>query len=186
MKSIQSWVFGLAVIFLAGCSTISSVNTDYNPETNFSTLRTYNWMPSPANVGSNPYLQNSLFKDRVKSAVDTTLMGEGYQLNTTNPDFLVAYYAGLKDKTEFVDMGDEMGYDYGPWGWGPTWDPDIETYQYTESTLIIDFVDPNTKKLIWRGFATDALSDPEMSASEITAVVTKILAKFPPDQTSQS
>jgi hypothetical protein len=171
----------LGILLAAGCASIS-VQTDYNRQTNFANYTSFNWMPHPADVGKNPFLQNTLFKERVENAIQMALEAQGYPLNTSGTaSFLVAYHAGLQDKSELVDMGPAWGYDMGPWGWDAGfWQPDYETINYTESTLIIDFIDAKTNKLIWRGWATDAVSSPEESANEINEVVQKIIAKYPP------
>jgi hypothetical protein len=55
--------------------------------------------------------------------------------------------------------------------------------QYTEETLILDFIDFETKNIIWRGTALEALPgtrDPEKADKEIQKTVDQLLAKFPP------
>jgi hypothetical protein len=55
--------------------------------------------------------------------------------------------------------------------------------EYEEGTLVLDFVDADTKGLVWRGVATDALdahATPEDRGKQIQEAVTKILAKYPP------
>ncbi len=34
------------LVFAAGCSTVS-VNYDYDPKVNFTSLKTFNWLPNP-------------------------------------------------------------------------------------------------------------------------------------------
>ena len=55
------------------------------------------------------------------------------------------------------------------------------TYQYREGTLIIDLMDTKTNTLIWRGWATDVITnsvrkDPEAA---IQNAVAKIFQEFP-------
>jgi Domain of unknown function (DUF4136) len=50
-----------------------------------------------------------------------------------------------------------------------------------KGTLIVDLMDPNQKQLIFRGIATDTLSDkPEQNAKKIDSAVRKIFEKYPP------
>ncbi len=72
------------------------------------------------------------------------------------------------------------GYDYGGYygrgyGGGGSY---LRTYK--EGTLILDFVDPETMQLIWRGWATFAFDDPDKAARYVNKAVKKILKKFPP------
>jgi hypothetical protein len=58
-----------------------------------------------------------------------------------------------------------------------TWAMNADVQQYTEGTLIIDFVDAKTKKLAFRGLAQAAVGS--QRANAIQEAVTKIVAQFP-------
>ena len=48
-------------------------------------------------------------------------------------------------------------------------------------TLVVDMFDTPTKKLIWRGTATDALSDkPEKNEKKLEKAVEEMFKHFPP------
>ena len=89
---------------------------------------------------------------------------------------------GTKEK---VDVR-TWGYGYGPYGryWGGTWGHGgVSVYQYEEGTLIIDFVDSNSKNLLWRGAAKSVIDDantPDKRDSIINEAVYQILKNFPP------
>ncbi len=51
--------------------------------------------------------------------------------------------------------------------------------QYTEGTLILDFVDAKTQKLVFRGTGNATVSDPQTNAASIKEVVEKIIKEFP-------
>jgi hypothetical protein len=55
--------------------------------------------------------------------------------------------------------------------------------QYEEGTLVIDFVDAASRKLVWRGTGSGALESeptPEETTRGIDRAVAKILEQFPP------
>ena len=55
--------------------------------------------------------------------------------------------------------------------------------QYEEGTLLLDFVSPRDRQLIWRGSAQSRLRDiktPEKREARVREVVGKILERFPP------
>jgi hypothetical protein len=59
----------------------------------------------------------------------------------------------------------------------------VSAFQYEEGSLILDFVDPQTKQLIWRGSAkaeVDDVKTPEKREALIDEAVQKILKNFPP------
>jgi len=160
----------LGVLF-ASCSGLS-VKSDYDPGVDFAGLKTYDWMPVPEQIGI-----SDLDLARLKKAVDTQLQAKGHSVSSEKPDFLVAVHFGVEDKVRVSNTG--YGYHYG----GFYGSSGVRTYQYEEGTLILDFVNPESKNLMWRGSATGELKNlktPEKREQEINKVVEKILKKFPP------
>jgi hypothetical protein len=169
------------LLLLIGCSGIS-VTHDYDQKEDFTKFKTFNWMPQPKALVADAQaaqLNNSLFDKRLKSAVNEGLQAKGMQLAAQNPDFLIVYHTGVQDKVNITDWG----YGYGPY-WGP-WGGPVDVQQYTEGTLIIDFVDAEDNQLIWRGTATKALvsrPSPEKAEQVIKQIVEKLLVNYPPVQ----
>jgi len=165
---------------LAGCSSISVVS-DYDPEVDFSTLKTYKWVEVKASEDA--LSKAPLVKRRVIDAVNENLASKGYQLITSGePDFMVVTYAGVKDKVNVTDWG----YSYGPY-WGPygSYGRNIDVSYYKEATVFIDIVlnDGNNDRLIWRGAGTGVVEQqrsPEESTETVNHAVEKILRDFPP------
>jgi hypothetical protein len=172
-----SVIFFVNTSLLIGCSAIYDITYDYDRTADFTSLRSYNWLPTPemSNI-------NSLDKKRIKLAVNSELKKKGLEIEFNNPDFLIAYHLGTKDK---VDVR-PWGYGYGPYGgygggfWGHG---GVSVYQYEEGALIIDFVDSNSKNLLWRGAAKSVIDDaktPEKRDRIMNEAVYKILKNFPP------
>lgn len=159
-------------IFAASCSGIR-VQSDFDPNTNFAGLKTYDWMPVPEDLGI-----NDLDLARLKKAVDSQMAGKGYPLSSEDPDFRIAVHFSSENKVSVSNTGYGYYYDgfYGSTG--------VRTYEYEEGTLVLDFVDKDSKTLFWRGAATGELQDlktPERREKEINEVVEKILKRFPPE-----
>jgi hypothetical protein len=66
---------------------------------------------------------------------------------------------------------------YGMWAGAPTTNNTISSY--TEGTLILDFVDTSTRKLVFRGIGTGTVGSSESNAEKIREAVQKIVAKLP-------
>ena len=45
---------------------------------------------------------------------------------------------------------------------------------------MIDFVDPDTNKLMWRGTARDTVNNPKKSPKKVENAIKKLISKFPP------
>jgi hypothetical protein len=177
MKTNQM-VWLLAVIgLMVGCATVYDVKYDYDKQTDFAALKTYDWMDVPAEA-----TMNTLIIERIKKAVDVELMSKGLERSSENPDFLIAEHTGSREKIQVNDWG----YGYSSHGryWGGYWGPrNVTTYEYEEGWLILDFVDAASKNLIWRGTAKAEIQNvdtPEKSAALIKKAVNKILGKYPP------
>lgn len=181
MNRIRSFVayasaLALAAI-LAGCSSIS-YNYDYDPGINFTTLKTYAWIQTPDTSNARRFL-GPLIERRIVRAIDENLAAKGYEKATTGrPDFLVNFYGGTQEKVDVTTYYSGWGY-YG-WYGGTS----VDVRQWTEGTLVIDFIDAKEKDLAWRGYAQGAVDrsqrDPEEVDRRISEVVRNILKKFPP------
>jgi hypothetical protein len=173
----------LGIALLAGCSSGYDIKYDYDMQQNFSQFHTYNWIEKTvtnANGSATQAMQtNSLLDKRIKSAVDAQMTAKGFTLTTDNPDVLLNYYVGLKDKIDVTDWG----YTYAGSYWGGGLGRNVDVYQYTEGTLIVDMVDAANHALAWRGSATGVVepgSPPEKVQARINDVTARIFKNYPP------
>jgi len=179
MKKMAVAALGVAVLLASGCSSVNT-SFDYDNHADFSKLQTFAWMPRDVTTDGSVQaaeMNNSLFDKRLKDAVNANLEAKGYSINTADPDFVISYHTGVQDKVSITNWG----YTYGPY-WGP-YGQSLDVSQYTEGTLILDFVDNVSKNIIWRGTAQKALSgnpDPQRVEQNIRKTVDQLLAKFPP------
>ncbi len=194
IKRLLSWdakgVFTAGILFAllvvcGACSTLS-VTTDYNPNYNFSTLRTYAWLVSKEAPSNDARINNALMVDRVRAAVERTLTAKGYVLtDADSADFMVSWLGAIDKKIQVETMDNFYSpYGYGPLGMDPFWGDRIQTVvrEYEEGTLIVDILDPKQHKLIWRGVGKERLdtkSSPEAVTKGINKAVTAILKDFP-------
>jgi hypothetical protein len=177
MKAFHVFLVLFLICFIMSCASIYGVEHDYDKKVDFANLKTYDWMsiPEKANI-------DSLSLQRVKSAVNDELKDKGLMMTSDNPDFLIAEHLGKKDKIQVTDWG----YDYGPYRgyWGRYPAPGgISVSEYEEGSLILDFVDAKSKKMIWRGVAkavVDRANTPEKREKLINEAVQEILKNFPP------
>ena len=135
-------VIVVPIILSTGCSSIT-VQQDYDPEYDFSKLKTFGFIPLSSEAGI-----DQLSADRLSNAIKTELNANGYTLSE-QPDFGIALLFSSKTKTNVQSYGYGYGYGYyGRPGYGGTGGVDVT--QYEEGTLVIDFVDMKENKLVWR------------------------------------
>jgi len=172
-------VLALALLPL-GCSSFR-VDHDYDPRVDFTRLHTYAWLPHSVEQ-SDPSIDTDLLRVRVQRAVDTALETKGFTPAPagTAPDFLADYHVYTKEKVDLVTFPSTWGYGPG-WYWGMG--TEVQSREYTQGTLVIDFVDGAKKQLLWRGAASAEITrsrSPEERAARVDEAVQEILAPFPP------
>ncbi len=165
---------------IAGCSSLS-VNYDYDQNVEWGKFKTYGWMSAPQRPSDpNSPLQNTpLLEQRVHNSVDHEMQQRGITM-ADDPDILVVYHIGTQDKIQVTDWGYRYSDYY--WGYGGR---QIDVYQFTEGSLVIDLVDAETQNLVWRGTGTGVVDQSQKSPEEMqdraNNVIQKIMESFPPN-----
>jgi hypothetical protein len=176
---------------LFGCSTIE-IYSDYDPWANFSGLKTFSWIPGPQKETGDPRIDNPLLDAHIRNAVEDQLALNGFEKKgTEKPDFWIGYHAAIDRKLGAQTINHFYAYPPG-WAWEHYRTPyvppgmaitETEIFYYDEGTLILDVVDPETRKLIWRGSAQAEVkyaTNPEKRNERIKEAVRRILERFPP------
>lgn len=175
---LSQYLLVVLTVFLAACSTVT-VTTDYDHSASFEHYRTYTLAPSSGKIALSPSSEAAL-----RDSLRVNLAARNITEVSNDADLHVVRHISTKEKVvvyqsrDFNDGGVPYGYGrYGLWSRDPLTLPDVS--QYTEGTLILDFVDAKTQKLVFRGIGTGTVSDPETNAERIRDAVEKIVEKFP-------
>ncbi len=145
------------------------VKTDFDHHINFSGYKTY----SLAKVDT----PDPLWNDRVKEAVDRQLKAKGWSELPSGGDVSIVAVGTTREKPALRTFYN--GFD--GWIWGGFADATTYVENYTVGTLVIDLFDTSSKKLIWRGSASDVLSGkPEKDEKKVDKAVDKMFEHFPP------
>ena len=164
---------------LAGCSSLT-VNYDYDQNVEWGKYRSYAWMEKSSSTTdpTSPIADSKLWDQRIASSVEYE-MGERGIIERDDPDLLVVYHFGSKEKIQVTDWGYRYSDYY--WGYGGR---QIDVYQFTEGSLVLDLIDAETKQLVWRGTGTGVIENkqrtPEEWQKRIDNVIHKIMESFPP------
>ncbi len=160
-----------------GCTPMT-VRHDYDPDVDFSVYKTFDWMSGLDNdKEAKSMLSGPFLEKRIRKAVLENMAAKGFQKTTQDPDFLIAHHVSFKRKSDVDAYGPGYGY-HGYWGHHAA-----EIRRYTEGTLILDFVDPATQQLVWRGWSISAVtpdSSPHEEQVNINKATAVILKRFPP------
>jgi len=152
------------------------VTTDFDKKADFSRCKTFMWIKQPK-------LANPLMAQRVMDDVNSQLTAKGWQLVTENADVAVMANGATKDQQTLGAF--YTGFPCWRWSWAGDTMATTQVEHHTVGTLLIDLFDTKTKQAVFRGVATDTLSDkPEKNEDKLNKSVEKMFKKFPPQSAS--
>ena len=165
----------LGLVLMAAPAFAQKVNVDWDRDYKGS-WETYAWV-APKDV-----IESPLAQQRIVNAINYWLTMRGHRevKANENPNVVVTYHTSSKD--EVVVTADSWGYGYGPgfrWGGGMGGTTTARSQTYTKGTLVVDVWEPNEKKLLFRGTATDTVdTNPEKMEKKINKCVEKMVKEF--------
>jgi Domain of unknown function (DUF4136) len=175
MKLHKQGFLGLGVILLVAVTALANkITTDYDHKADFTKYKTFSWLKQPQT-------NDPLMKGRIVEFVNAELQRRGLQLVPAAGDLGLSAHAATKQEQTL----DVFYNGYPDWGWrwrgGFGGGPEVATVEtYTVGTLVVDLFDSGTKQVVWRGVATDTVSDkPEKNTKETQKVVEEMFKKYP-------
>jgi hypothetical protein len=164
----------VAVALAAGCI---STRATLAPNAKVEQYRTFAFTPQ-----ANTAIDRTPTGAVVRDSITRELAEHGIRpASGAPPDFYVSYQLVLREQLTASNWGGWGG--WGGWGWGGVgwggWGgPDI--YEYTEGTLVVDFIDPRTNSSFWRGTATSVVNTPDNpNPKTMRKGVAKMIDKYP-------
>jgi hypothetical protein len=157
--------------FLTAATFAEEVKTDYDRTVNFDQYKTYSWQKVDT--------KDPLWVDRIKSAVDAALTAKGWTQAPSGGAISLIAMETTQNRQTLNTFYDGFG---GGWRWGGFGDATTTVDNYKVGTLVVDMFDTQTKKLVWRGSASDTLSDKaDKNIKNLDKGVQKMFNKFPPE-----
>jgi len=162
-----------ALLLTASAAFAIKVKTDYDHGASFGNYKTYSWTSIKT--------ANSIWDDRVKDAVNKALTAKGLTEVPSGGDLAVAAVESTRNQETLQTFYDGMG---GGWRWrgfGAFGQSTTTVENYKVGTLVVDLFDGSSKKLVWRGSASDTLSNkPDKNTKTLDKGVQKMFQHFPP------
>lgn len=185
-------LFLLALTLFYSCAS-SRVKTQYDAKTDLKTYKSYRFIDT-SNQNVKP--PASLVDDAVHDRIGQELKKRGLKPGYTKPNLLIAYHTYTESTRDTINSHYPMMYGGETWRfypWSATPYPydywtgyRPETVTYTEGTLIIDVIDGKSKRLVWRGSISNAISlDPASLHDEAMKAVELVFKKFPLKEPSE-
>ncbi|HWY71926.1 MAG TPA: DUF4136 domain-containing protein [Terriglobales bacterium] len=171
MNTRKAILTSLLVFVLTAASLAQQVKTDYDRDANFSKYKTFSFEKIQT--------KDPLLVDRIKSAVSTALTAKGLSQVESGGDISVVAVEMTNTQQRLDTFYNGFG---GGWRWGGRFgDATTTTETYQVGTLIVDMFDSSTKELLWRGSASDTLSNKsDKNIKNLDKGVQKMFKNYPP------
>jgi hypothetical protein len=166
---------------LNACATPLEATADYDDSFDFSGVSTIGIQPYDRSTVSSVRISD-MQVDRINVTLSDELERKGLRMveNPAEADLVMTWHLVTQEKTD-VRTYNSASY-YNCWRCGPNVS-DVSVRQYTEGTFIVDMIDPNRNRSVWRSVIKSKLKsepDLEKSAQNRREAASAIFAEFPP------
>jgi len=173
----------LLIIIAAGCATLQ---TESEKVADISALQTFAWFDESGKHGDDVRIRDERVRKTVYDTIEQVLVEKGYRkADAAQADFVVTWFGVIEQKIKQEDLN----HLYSPYGYGTllrdpalNYDSPREIAEYEEGTLIIDLLDPDEHRLLWRGSGVGRVvkdRPPETALKNLARSVTQILGPVP-------
>ncbi len=133
-----------ALLLIVSCASTTNLEKDEAmPSVDISRFGTYDWIEEArydSEEAKRLVERFPLVDEIVTNTVDSLLQAKGYIKSSSNPGFRVTYLLAVEDRLV--------------WGRDRRWQR-----EFREGSLVVDFIDPATDKIIWSGAEEDLVEE---------------------------
>jgi Domain of unknown function (DUF4136) len=171
----QTLAVAAALTLIGSVAFAQDVKVDFDKDANFATIKTF-----ALKIGTS--WGNPLSEKRVTAEIEQALTEKGWKkADEATADAIVVLHGATevkKDLNTFYSGG------YGGYGWrgmGGMGSASTTVTEYTVGTLVVDIFDAKSKELLFRGTASDEVSDKaEKNQKKLAKASDKMFKDFPP------
>ena len=167
-----------AALSLVGAGAFAQdVKVDYDKAADFTKYKTF-----AIKLGTS--WNNPLSEKRVLAEIQQGLTEKGWTATDEAKADAIVVLHGATEKQKSLNTFYSGG--YGGYGWRGGWGGGMSSStttvdEYTVGTLVVDIFDAKTKALVYRGTASDEISNkPEKNAKKLAKASDKLFKDFPP------
>ena len=171
----QTLAVAAALTLIGSVAFAQDVKVDFDKDANFTAIKTF-----ALKIGTS--WDNPLSEKRVTAEIEKALTEKGWTTaSEATADAIVVLHGATdvkKDLNTFYSGG------YGGYGWrgmGGMGSSSTTVTEYTVGTLVVDIFDAKSKELLFRGTASDEISDKmEKNQKKLAKASDKMFKDFPP------
>lgn len=180
------FTYTIVLIILSGCSLLE-VTHDVEPYHDFSQYRDYAWLPSEHSIQGQFGIDNQTLNAFIHEIVDREMRQKSFdKRSATEAQFLVNYFAvaSTKRDNDYQALDFSQAYRHTNVTHSSSLDARKRyTFAYEHGTIIIDIIDNQSQKIVWRGIVESPIGlykTQEKQVRRLNKAVKKILKPFPP------
>jgi Domain of unknown function (DUF4136) len=177
---MRRFAMAAALCLVSATAFTQDVSTDYDKSADFSAIKTFS-----VKIGTS--WGNPLSEKRVTDEIEGALTEKGWtKTDAEKADAIVVLHGATEKQKELNTFYSGGGGMYGGYGWRGMGGMGMGTStttatEYTVGTLVVDIFNAKSKQLLFRGTATDEISDkPEKNQKKLAKVSDKMFKNFPP------
>jgi hypothetical protein len=164
------WLRVLTVALLLASPVLADEkNIDFDAETDFAKFKTFSIRNGQITT-QKPELRGPLVQSRIEAALRAQLKAKGLTETQNGGDLIVNYRLGAGDRREVqrVPAGRRGRLTR------------LDTYTYTEGTLLVDLTAAEPRGLVWRGVYRDDESNAGKLSDKLPDDIKKLFEDYPP------
>lgn len=169
----------LLCLLTAGAQA-QKIKVEYNKDLDFSKFKTYAW-------GQHDAVSRPTLALAIAGAIEEELTKRGLHKVASNPDLFIQMYGAIDSDMNvsysdplYIGMGGipPFGTAFAMWGYMPGGTTAVTVHK---GQLVVDVViEASQKKLVWRGMATEKLSDNKQKlVKQVNTAVEKMFQQYP-------
>ncbi len=192
-RTLQTALLLATVLILGACASgppkpVVDFKTDYD----FSGVKKVGFYRDSGDVvGDNPLKLSDMQRGRIDEALVFAMKNKGFEFvkDSGEADLLMSWHLVTQHKTDVQTWNSPSYGFYGPynrysryncWSCMPM-QTDVTVRNYTDGTFIVDLIDPEMGKSVWRGTTHSRLKkEPSSNQADYNEAATVIFAAFPP------
>jgi len=168
---MRAFAAAVALSLFGVTAFAQDVKVDFDKDANFAVIKTFT-----VKIGT--AWGNPISEKRVAGEIEQALVEKGWaKAEEAKADAIVMLHGATQVKRDVNTFYSGMGgYRYRGFGSAQT-----TVTEYTVGTLVVDIFDAKSKQLMFRGTASDELSDkPEKNVKKVAKASDKMFKDFPP------
>ena len=166
----------ISAILLAACASGPTIQSNTNPGTDFRAFQTYNFIQLLGTDRTGGV--RTPLSTRLMASMEREMSARGLALSDS-PDLLIDFIVSARDRVDVrstpTNTVRRSHWNRGFSTW-PTYSTTVR--QYTEGSLIIDLIDPNSNRLVAEGAATSRINNTNFTQQQIDDVVAQVMASI--------